>query len=155
MPGIPVSFSTTSGFITSGGLADAGGNVQAFLTGTTAGSSPTVTATTAGTPSISGTTVVRFPAAGFFATNTPCEPGSSSNCSGGTARGWMNPASDSRRSQSARLNSPSGLSGLDPLPFIVPEHAALSVDPAGGGAAGRKVAPTEAVQTGAAPRRGG
>jgi len=59
VPGIPVLFTTTSGFITSGGPADAGGNVQAFLTGA-AGSSPTVTATTAGTPGVTGTTVVHF-----------------------------------------------------------------------------------------------
>ena len=66
MPGIPVNFSTTSGFITSGGLADEGGNVQAFLTGTATGSSPTVTATgTSGTQTVTATTVVHLPTTRF------------------------------------------------------------------------------------------
>ena len=61
VPGIPVNFSTTSGFITSGGLTDGGGNVQAFLTGTATGSPATVTAIgTSGTQTVTATTVVHF-----------------------------------------------------------------------------------------------
>jgi hypothetical protein len=60
VPSVPLFFSTTAGFITSGGLTNGSGQVQAFLTappGTTA----TVTASeTAVTPAVSATTVVQF-----------------------------------------------------------------------------------------------
>jgi hypothetical protein len=58
---IPVAFSTTSGFITSGGFTNQSGEVQAFLTGTAPGTSATVTATeTVIEPAVSASTVVRF-----------------------------------------------------------------------------------------------
>jgi hypothetical protein len=59
--GIPVNFSTTSGFITAGGLTNSGGQVQAFLTGRATGSSATVTASgTSGTQTVTASTVVHF-----------------------------------------------------------------------------------------------
>ena len=59
--GVTVDFSTTSGFITTGARTGADGVAIAILTGTAAGTSPTVTASVAAdTQTITATTVVRF-----------------------------------------------------------------------------------------------
>ena len=58
--GLPVTFTTTSGFITTGTTTGADGVAVAVLTGT-AGSSPTATATvTANDQTVSASTVVHF-----------------------------------------------------------------------------------------------